>query len=354
MAVNELHYLILYCVDKINGERTIASVYHLLNGKRSGQTIQDGHLFQFLFLFSLFKGLKEKVFYQYVEELVEKDFLLLQSEKVYVLSEKGHKEVGSYYEQNPLPNYLNGYEYGEDGKHFWKHINLLIQTLSYLQYEEKKFIPIEENTYIQTKIKMFLFQQSFQSINEVASCVKKELEMILQQCTPTSADIFVARLTGYKRAGLTYTQIGQRRNKNVYRTYIEFVSVLHKAVHEIRFNDDIVQLKKLYEFHEHAGLSQSTKVTYTLIKQGYTIEQIALKRKLKQSTIEDHIVEIMVHTGAFHLHTFVSSEEHEMIKHAVITLRTNKLKKIKEYVGDSVSYFAIRLVLAKEGEKLAT
>ena len=45
MELTFLQTMILYCLQKINGERTIYSIYHLLKGKKSSQTIQDTHLF---------------------------------------------------------------------------------------------------------------------------------------------------------------------------------------------------------------------------------------------------------------------------------------------------------------------
>ena len=41
MELTFLQMMILYCLQKINGERTIYSIYHLLHGKKSSQTIQD-------------------------------------------------------------------------------------------------------------------------------------------------------------------------------------------------------------------------------------------------------------------------------------------------------------------------
>ena len=45
MELTFLQTMILFCLHKINGERTIYSIYHLLKGKKSSQTIQDTHLF---------------------------------------------------------------------------------------------------------------------------------------------------------------------------------------------------------------------------------------------------------------------------------------------------------------------
>lgn len=48
-AVMQLQYTLLYCLKQLNGERTVSSIYYLLKGKRSSQTLQDGNMFQISF-----------------------------------------------------------------------------------------------------------------------------------------------------------------------------------------------------------------------------------------------------------------------------------------------------------------
>ncbi|MEH7462882.1 recombinase RecQ, partial [Bacillus thuringiensis] len=40
----QLQYTVLYCLKQLKGERTVSSIYHLLKGKRSSQTFQDGNM----------------------------------------------------------------------------------------------------------------------------------------------------------------------------------------------------------------------------------------------------------------------------------------------------------------------
>ena len=57
MELTFLQTMILFCLQKINGERTIYSIYHLLKGKKSSQTIQDTHLFHLQPLFQTYTNL---------------------------------------------------------------------------------------------------------------------------------------------------------------------------------------------------------------------------------------------------------------------------------------------------------
>lgn len=49
----QLQYTVLYCLKQLNGERTVSSIYYLLKGKRSSQTLQDGNMFEFLFVWNI-------------------------------------------------------------------------------------------------------------------------------------------------------------------------------------------------------------------------------------------------------------------------------------------------------------
>ena len=60
MELTFLQTIILFCLQKINGERTIYSIYHLLKGKKSSQTIQDTHLFHLQSLFQTEYELESK------------------------------------------------------------------------------------------------------------------------------------------------------------------------------------------------------------------------------------------------------------------------------------------------------
>ena len=47
--------IILNCLKQLNGERTIYSIYHLLKGKKTSQTIQDAHLFEITHYFGVYQ-----------------------------------------------------------------------------------------------------------------------------------------------------------------------------------------------------------------------------------------------------------------------------------------------------------
>nr|WP_239583345.1 helix-turn-helix domain-containing protein [Metabacillus iocasae] len=103
----------------------------------------------------------------------------------------------------------------------------------------------------------------------------------------------------------------------------------------------------LKDLNVNVPITASTLRTYKLLKRNYSIEEIASIRRLKVSTIEDHIAELALCVPTFLIDKYVSVEYQHKIKQAVQLLQTNKLKEIKAHVGEDISYFQIRVVLAK-------
>jgi uncharacterized protein YpbB len=58
----KIENILLYCLKQLNGERTIYSIYHLLNGKKSSQTLQDAHLFSLKRYFGILESLTRESF----------------------------------------------------------------------------------------------------------------------------------------------------------------------------------------------------------------------------------------------------------------------------------------------------
>ena len=99
-------------------------------------------------------------------------------------------------------------------------------------------------------------------------------------------------------------------------------------------------------------MTQSTKTTLRYIQEGKNLGEIAEIRRLKVNTIEDHLVEIVLSEKDFPISDYVTIEDEREIAEAIKELGTKKLKAIKQMVDNKqISFFQIRLVLAKIGER---
>ncbi|HYG51954.1 MAG TPA: helix-turn-helix domain-containing protein [Flavobacteriales bacterium] len=89
----------------------------------------------------------------------------------------------------------------------------------------------------------------------------------------------------------------------------------------------------------------SAKISYDLLMEGYSLEEIASKRKLAIASIEGHLTQYVAR-GILQATRFLSQEKMDNIVDAVKKLDTYKLAPIKEALGDEYTYADIRFGLA--------
>lgn len=95
---------------------------------------------------------------------------------------------------------------------------------------------------------------------------------------------------------------------------------------------------------------EKTKIAETIIKTldylktGLKPSQIAVKRKLTESTIYDHITEL-IRIGHLQVSDFISQEKYMIVVEAIGKVQSGKLSEIKALCGEDISYSDIKLVL---------
>ena len=92
--------------------------------------------------------------------------------------------------------------------------------------------------------------------------------------------------------------------------------------------------------------SSTQMVTFGFYNQGLNVEEIAAKRNLKQSTVYDHLSQLICMKQPIDINNFVLPVRQEIIVKAMKIVGTNSLKDIKDNLGDSYSYDEIKLTRA--------
>ena len=86
-------------------------------------------------------------------------------------------------------------------------------------------------------------------------------------------------------------------------------------------------------------------ISYSLFKQGLSIDEIAKNRNLVKQTIENHLLECYKNGLDINLDEYVHSEYKDLIFSAIEKVGTEKLKPIKELLPPEVDYFDIKYFL---------
>lgn len=343
-----LKQTILMSLSEIGENRSVPATFHLLTGRKSIQTIQDAKLFRLEKLYGVYPSLKKEWFNSAIAELEQNGWILIKREERMkaVLTSAGRANLESGLAA-PI-NYLNGMRYHEQGQQFLKRIWLLIQTLSHLANQNHSFIPVVDD-----RNAMLWVKQQYQTIKgqeiRYLAAIYKELEQVLLHFPNEEAQVFVERLTGYRHVGKSFIQIAQATGMDLPDVHLLFTAICHKMLAIIE--EDAAQSPILCScrnaIEKKATISESAHATLRLLNSGMSAEQVARARSLKTNTILDHIVEITLHDEHFSIRPYVSEEEERCIMAALQKAESAKLKDIKQVLTQDVSYFKIRLVLAR-------
>ncbi|WP_096153704.1 helix-turn-helix domain-containing protein [Bacillus sp. FJAT-45066] len=349
-----LQFICLYCLNKFNGERSVSAIYHLLRGKKSSQTIQDGQLFQLHSLFGMLPSVTRESITDAVVKLEKHLLIIVNNEGHYALTEKGQHTLIKFSDDFNLPTYLNGWQYHKLSLLFWKRFSLLIQTLSNILNKYSNFLPVQTDLDTQYFIKKSILSKKM-STHQYAEQVHSETENLFAMLSEKEATILTYQLSGYKEAGLTIYQLAKRLKVEEEWVQILFIGAIHQMLTKLDQNkDDFPELYSLCEdVMQESTFTVTTEKTWRLLNRGFSMDQIAQIRLLKMSTIEDHIVEISLHDQQFSIDEYVCEKHRKEIEHAIRTLKTKQLKRLKEYINNkNINYFHIRLVLTKIGDRI--
>lgn len=341
-------YVLLRLAQRLQGDRTIRGIYHILTGKKSAQTIQDVKWYRLTAYYRMFPDWSLPSFEKAVALLMREAYI--EKEAMISVTSRGEAYLTQCENHYELPPHFNGWKYGEVAPVFWKRLSLFIQSLSYAEKGERHFRPVITDWETQTWVKK-MWPKVEKERKQWGHRLYDELYHCLQQLPSLDASIFTFRLSGYQQTGRTFQQLAETYEIDCEEVYVRFHAVLHYLLKEREkcpslsiFAQDLMKEERL---------TKTAAMTKKWLERGYSIPDIARKRRLKKSTIEDHLVEIASEMTDFPVEKYVREEERKAIVQTVKQENTYRLKKIKQALSkdgyEDISYFAIRLTLAYYG-----
>ncbi|MGB5947392.1 helix-turn-helix domain-containing protein [Paenisporosarcina sp.] len=338
--------IILHMVDRLKEERTISAPYHLIRGKRSGQTIQDVKSYQLTKYFALFPRLTKQSYDQTIQQMIESGWLRVNDLSIPQITALG-KQILQH-----MPNlHLNGWLYRGNERIFFQRLSLVTQTLSHVNANDLSFVPIEKDEKIHNWVRHFLHMVSYKDEGFIESYYK-ELKTAFKSANLSDLHLTILshRLSGYQVSGVTWQQLSHKLEIDEIDLEILLEECLHLVLDEISLSTKLKLLPKMSEgIMTTTPLTESAKRTADLYKQGYSFEQIVTLRQLKKSTIEDHFVEMAMNEPLFSINIFFPGEDIQPVIQQIQNQQTKKLRMLKE-TFPIYSYFQLRLLLASGGD----
>ncbi|MQR95743.1 helix-turn-helix domain-containing protein [Fictibacillus phosphorivorans] len=326
----------------------------MVTGKKTAQSLSDSQWFGIERYYAAFKGMAHDTFTQSILGLIKEEYMKTLEDHVYVLTEKGEEVLEYENDRLSYLKHLNGLKYASIETSCWQVITLYVQALSNSLYGHFNYSPVVRDYSVISKVKS-IFPKSESERKTHAEKLYREVSRILLEHEPKSADLFVKKLSGYHRIGSTFEQLSRVEDLSQEETILRFRAVLHALINKIVYEKkNFPMLHSLIgSYTEAPALTNSASLTFKMLKSHKSIEEIMNVRNLKMSTLEDHLVEIAREVPDFSLIPYIDEQEVLKLKHFYNKTNETKLRPFKD-AFPHLSYFQIRLVLAKEGGKHAT
>lgn len=343
--VRLIDYIILKAYAQMKEERTIYSIFYLLKGKRSIQTVQDAHLFNLTSYYGIYKKISLHEYDVILQNLLDEQKINYNdTTHTYFITKKGESYIR---EDNHSQVFFSGMKYNNVAPSFYKRILLFIQVWSNSNRLNQRYMPIIEDIQTENFIKN-LYRQRKTYVKLDLTHLFVELKDILRKIPEQNALMYVERLTGYKHYGLSVDQLALKNKVDNHTVELTLTSINHQILSVV--SEHHKEYKTLYLLIEDliskSHLTISASKTYELFNQNKNLQEIAQIRDLKLNTIYDHVIEIALYDSDFDIRRFVSLHISNEIINYVETNKTFKLKDIKDNINKEISYFQIRLVLS--------
>lgn len=345
--------MLLLACRQMNEERSLQAVIHLLKGRKSHQVMQDASLFGTSLLYGELRKLPKEEIEGELHSLNLQGYIQIHSRRSVGCTEEGERICQQWLKKMGLESCLKAvHSVGqkEGILQFWLHLELLVQTLSYMSQGDSFFYPVIEQWSIREEVKKFFYQGG--NVKSQSAQLKKELAKWLKDLQEWEQKILLLRWSGKGKAGLTFPQIGEILHQPSGWVRFQLYRLIAEKITNLYPDKNSILYQLAYSQQEPQGLSQSARITRRYLGEGMDLQGIASTRGLRMGTIEDHIVEIALVDPAFSITPFVEQEKVKRVYELIKNHGTRKLGELKRIAGDEFSFLEIRLVSARGAVKI--
>ncbi|EOH98621.1 hypothetical protein UAW_01217 [Enterococcus haemoperoxidus ATCC BAA-382] len=311
-----------------------STLYHLLKGKRTSSVLLYGFLYENLRFFQLFPLLSDKQFHTIIKELGKQDLLNLTSDGEAQITSKGIQVA--VYDVHHF-SWINNYRFGKTDETIWRLLQFTVQVVSNLSYTNKHYVPLEQSPLYQKQVKMYIKSMPKAQLIET---VKKEWTLLFSHLTNDEANFFAQQFSGYQQIGKTSFQL-MKDDDNTFERQLYKKEKLHHLLDTICLMPDGSFLKKLVLPLVKQNENKSMSETSSYMKTQLPIEALAQKRRVKISTIKDHLMELAL-TKDFPFERFISKETEQFLFEYPKPYQEWTYRSVKQN-SPELDYFEFRL-----------
>ncbi|MGX6961136.1 helix-turn-helix domain-containing protein [Vagococcus xieshaowenii] len=330
-----------------HGNKVRAStLYQLLKGKRTISIISYGYLYDSLPYFAIFPEFQEYQFNQIIKRLLRNQLLLESNDKV-VITRSG-KSYLEQHQMNVPTSTINGFKYSRNDELFKSVLLLVIQVSSELSFHNKHYLPIELNGFRQMLVKKWLAMQlEKQSKTALVQSLSIELTTVLDWLVEDSLEssLFFSQISGHGLTGKTLAQLSDELNMSPLEALLIDRNSYHFIMGKLNMKETPL-LASVYQLIYHYPYNQSAAQSYALYKEIRDVNEVMHRRRIKQSTLDEHLLEFAIIDEAFPFEDFLYEELYDELLHLNELFPNEKewvFQVIEKNAQVPLTYFEMRL-----------
>ncbi|MGX7351362.1 hypothetical protein RU97_GL000776 [Enterococcus canis] len=256
------------------------TLFQLLKGKRTLSVLLFGYFNDLLPFLGVMPQLTEQVFQREIDALVNQGFLAVHQS--YQITSAGLARLEA--EELPQLATLDGYRYQKCQDEGRRLLLFSVQVISEGLHHEKRYLPLETSPFYTQQIRNWLRQVPASG----SELLYEEWQSLFLK--HSQADLLARQFTGWQTTGASQQQLypltAPWHTLQYWNDWHQLFALLSKETTPLLLGLVGATLKN--------GLNQSMLETRQLLKAAptATLTELATRRRVKESTIRDHLLEL--------------------------------------------------------------
>lgn len=334
------HYLISQLTE--NSQVTARQLHLISQGRRTASVLFNIEKNRLFSIYSLFQHWTSNDWNKVVQFFEQNNWISLDGE-IIRLTEKGLSIKEAFKEEHPYLVPINSLKYAKTREDMWVRFIFINQIVSEYRYNNAHYNPYVKTIVEQQQTKKWLKKQG-PSLDVLSDKWIKEVFTFLNTLSDQHASICTDLLVGHKQTGLTKRQVMEKYKLSDTHLSILLMHMMEELRCFSKGNSPLLwDLFLTVHKETDFGLSNSTYQTFKMLEDGKTILQVGRMRKLKESTIKDHIIEIVLVIKWQGYKRFIPPRDYQAI-HEMFDARPDLLYSEARSVREDLEFFWFRLI----------
>ncbi|MFC6181942.1 helix-turn-helix domain-containing protein [Lactiplantibacillus daowaiensis] len=284
--------------------RRAKAIYNVCRGRRTVSTLFAGLTYQQLAWLDSWHGVPLAKFEAAAQTLIAAGWLQAPTDGYLALTAAGQAQQAELQQRLYQPVAWQQFRQA-DVRRFTALSQLALQVVSEYSHQTKRYYPVTTDPGVQATVKRW-FRQWRKPM--IVTQVVTELHAFLATLAPTQATIFMNSVTGYDFPGQTDQQLATAFKRTPVEILVMRKDLSCQLVAWLRQQPTGPLAALVKPLVKANPVSTSAWQTYQAFQQTADLSQIATQRRLKLSTVREHLLETAILTPGFPFETILTPE----------------------------------------------